>query len=72
MKDGGPELNWKGSGGSFQVTWPVESKPRYTLALFVNCRYNLLRNTETMNRIIEVAHEFGCAHYDSQTGKRYE
>jgi hypothetical protein len=72
IEDAGTELNWEGEGSYFQVTWPVESNPRHTLAIFGWCGYDLLKSTETMNRIIAVASSLGCALYDPQTSKRYK
>jgi hypothetical protein len=71
IRDGGTELNWEGEESYFQVSWPVGSRPGRTLGIFVHCGYPLLESPDTLNRVIEIAGEFGCALYDPQTGKRY-
>ncbi len=72
IEDAGTELRWEGAGSYFEVSWPVGSKPRHTLALLVRCGYGLLQSPETLNRIVEVANTFGCALYDPHTGTCYE
>ncbi len=57
------EESWEGGDrGSFQV---------FTTMQFVrfDC-YGM--EGEDMNRLIEIANNFGCALYDPQVGKRYE
>jgi hypothetical protein len=72
IDDCGCNLDWEGSGSYFQVTWPISSRSQQTQAIYVECGYELLKSPEVMNRIIELAGEFGCALYDPQTGERYE
>ena len=61
-------LDWEGEGSYFQVHWP----PDPVNALIVNCGYQLLESPDTMNRIMDVAQQFGCALYDPQVGQRFE
>lgn len=72
IQDEGTQLECEVSGSYFQVTWPVSSKPAKTSGIFVNCGYKLLKSPDTMNRIISVANDFGCALFDPQTGERYQ
>jgi hypothetical protein len=71
IEDSGTELAWEGARSYFQVSWPVGSKPGHTLAVFVQCGYTLLQSPQTMNRIIDVARDLGCALYDPHTAQRY-
>src|SRR4051812_36184861 len=68
IDDQGAMMSWNGDGSYFQVTWP----PSPTNALIVSCGWKLLNSPDTMNRMIDVAHAFGCGLYDPQTGERYE
>jgi hypothetical protein len=68
IDDGLSSLSWRQDAGSFQVTWP----PNPTNAIFVHCSWDLLKAPEVMNRIVDVANEFGCALYDPQNDTRYE
>lgn len=65
IDDEGAEMTWEGDGSHFQLSWP----PDPVNALLVSCGYQL--PDDTMNRIIEIANEFGCALYDPQTDERY-
>ena len=61
-------MNWEGQGSYFNVTWP----PCPTNAIMVSCGYKLLDSPDTMNQIIDLATEFGCALYDPHVGKRFD
>ena len=61
-------LAWEGDDSYFQVHWP----PDPVNVLIVNCGYKLLESPDTINRIIDVAHRFGCALYDPQLSQRFE
>src|SRR4051794_37934917 len=68
IDDQGAQMIWEGAGSYFLLSWP----PNPSIALIVNCGWPLLNSPDTMNRVIDVAHTFGCALYDPQTGERYE
>lgn len=70
VEDNLTELNWEGAGSHFEVSWSPSSMPDYTLLVIVDCGYLLLRSPETMDRIVILLGEFGCAVYDPQTGER--
>jgi hypothetical protein len=65
--DDGTELNWEGSGSYFQVNWPVGSRPRHTLAVFVSCGWSLLERPEVIDRIRTVGGKLGCGVFDPQS-----
>jgi hypothetical protein len=69
--DNGTDLTWEGEGSYFQVTWSISSQPGYTLCVMISCGFPLLDHSETMNQLIDVGNQLGCALYDPQTGERY-
>ncbi len=65
------QLDWEGAGSYFQVSFSYGPEKKVNL-IIVNCGYNLLDSSETMNSIIDVCTKFGCALYDPQTNERYQ
>jgi len=61
---GGSQLWWEGPESAFVISWP----PDPINALIANCGYD----EDTMNKIIDIANEFGCALYDPQIGRRFD
>ena len=66
IEDSGNELTWEGSGSYFQVSWPIGSKPRHTLGVFVECGFSLLDHPAVTRQIMSVARELGCGVYNPQ------
>jgi hypothetical protein len=69
IADDGTELNWEGAGSYFQVTWPVGSKPRSTLGVFVSCGWSLLDEPVVIERLRSVGRALGCGVFDPQAGE---
>jgi hypothetical protein len=69
IADDGTELNWEGSGSYFQVTWPVGSKSRHTLGVFVSCGWSLLDQPEVVQQVRAVGLGLGCGVFDPQSGE---
>lgn len=72
INDSGSQLEWEGVGSYFLASWSTTSRPDETMMITVSCGFQLLESPESMNLIISVLQEFGCALYDPQTGERYE
>ena len=72
INDLGSQLDWEGAGSYFLASWSTTSRPNETTMVTVSCGFPLLDSPETMNLIISVMQEFGCALYDPQTEMRYE
>lgn len=66
IEDSGTELNWRGAGSYFQVTWPVSMTPGETFAVTVNCGWCLVKTPAVMERIKAVAFDLGCGVFDPQ------
>lgn len=62
---------WDGNESYFEV-YLVFCGIENLKMLTVNCGFKLLDSPDTMNLIIDSAHELGCALYDPQTNERYE
>ena len=58
-------MDWEGSGSYFEVGFTHADKDN------VNCGYQLLEDTDVMNRVLKVGNSMGCALFDPQTGERY-
>jgi hypothetical protein len=69
IADDGTELNWEGAGSYFQVTWPVGSKPRHTLGVFVSCGWDLASQPAMIERVRSVSTALGCGVFDPQSGE---
>ncbi|WP_035614331.1 hypothetical protein [Haloferula sp. BvORR071] len=64
------QLIWRGLDSGFEVNFCHADERRIHL-IVVTCGYKLLDHTEILNRIIDVAHDFGCGFYDPQVPQRY-
>ncbi|RYD62515.1 MAG: hypothetical protein EOP84_34530 [Verrucomicrobiaceae bacterium] len=64
------QLVWEGVDSGFEVHF-THSDERHIHMITATCGYGLLDHTEILNRIIDVAHLFGCGCYDPQVRKRY-
>lgn len=69
ISDNGTGLDWEGAGSYFQVSWPVGSRPRYTLGVFVSCGWSLLERPEVIERVRSVGVGLGCGVFDPQSGE---
>ena len=72
VQDDRTELRWEGAGSSFEVSWPIGSKPRHTLGVLITCGWSLLDTPEVIQRLVGVAAALGCRVYDPQEGAWYE
>lgn len=69
ITDGGTELNWQGAGSYFQVSWPVGSRPRHTLGVFISCGWSLVDQPAVIERLLAVGQALGCGVFDPQSGE---
>jgi len=64
------QLCWEGHGSYFHIHFS-HSDDNHIHLIAANCGYDLLQHSEVLNRIIDVAHKFGCGMYDPQVPQRY-
>ncbi len=69
--DAGRHLWWEGESSGFNVEL-LYSEDSNVKLITILCGHKLLDSEETMNAIIDIGTELGCALYDPQIGKRFE
>ena len=65
IEDDGAELNWEGDEGAMQVAWTPDPIRHVHVTLY-GC------SGDEAERVVRIAHEFGCPVYDPQAGETYE
>lgn len=64
------QLIWEGLDSGFEISFSHPDDDHLHL-ITVTCGYSLLNHPEVLNRIIAVAHQFGCGTYDPQVSTRF-
>lgn len=71
IQDHGPQLVWEDGDDGFEVAWAITPTPTETFAFSVSCGDGLLKNRDTITRIVRIAGRLGCAVYDPQAEQQY-
>ncbi|WP_395739522.1 hypothetical protein [Prosthecobacter sp.] len=64
------QLVWRGHDTGFEINFSHPDDDHIHL-MTATCGHGLLQHTDILNRIIDVAHRFGCGMYDPQVPQRY-
>lgn len=64
------QLAWQGHDTGFEISLSHPDDDHAHL-ISATCGYGLLKHADVLNRIIDVAHRFGCGLYDPQVPARY-
>ena len=64
IEDSGPELTWQTDEGAIQVSW-TPNPTKHIQVCFHGC------SGDEVDRVVRIAHEFGCPVYDPQSGDTY-